>query len=85
MNLSISNLSAAYGPDVPNVPQFHLNPEPPCEPPACFIASYPPVTPAGQTGPFFVNTYFLRPDRKTELAGPVPVRCKTLTSCDRRN
>lgn len=47
---------------------------PQCNAPDCFIASYPPVTPAGQVGPFFVNTYFLRPDRKSELAGPVPVR-----------
>lgn len=31
------------------------------------IGSYPPVTPPGQVGPFFVNTYFLRPDRKQEL------------------
>ena len=47
---------------------------PECKAPSCFIGSYPPVTPAGQMGPFFVNTYFLRPDRKSELAGPVPVR-----------
>lgn len=39
-----------------------------------FIGSYPPVTPAGQQGGFFTNTYFLQPDRKSELAGPVPVR-----------
>lgn len=49
-------------------------PGPVCMPPDCFIASYPPVTPAGQMGPFFVNTYFLRPDRVRELGGPVPVR-----------
>lgn len=48
--------------------------KPECKAPSCFIGSYPPVTPAGQVGPFFVNTYFLRPDRKSELAGPVPVR-----------
>jgi hypothetical protein len=47
---------------------------PTCNPPDCFIASYPPVTPAGEMGPFFVNTYFLMPDRKSEIAGPVPVR-----------
>jgi hypothetical protein len=39
-----------------------------------FIGSYPPVTPPGQDNGFFVNTYFLQPDRKSELAGPVPVR-----------
>jgi len=47
---------------------------PVCEPPACFVASYPPVTPTGQVGPFFVNSYFLRPDRSRELGGPVSVR-----------
>lgn len=39
-----------------------------------FIGSYPPVTPPGENGGFFTNTYFLQPDRKSELAGPVPVR-----------
>ena len=39
-----------------------------------FIGSYPPVTPPGQIGPFFTNTYFLQPDRKSELKGAVPVR-----------
>ena len=56
------------------LPPQPVYPKPACTPPACFIGSYPPVTPAGQIGPFFVNTYFLRPDRKAELAGPVPVR-----------
>lgn len=51
---------------------------PKCSPPACFVASYPPVTPAGQVGPFFVNSYFLRPDRARELGGPVPVRSSNL-------
>jgi hypothetical protein len=47
-----------------------------------FIGSYPPVTPPGQQGGFFVNTYFLQPDRKSELVGPVPVRandCRKFT------
>lgn len=39
-----------------------------------FVGSYPQVTPAGEDGGFFTNTYFLQPDRKSELAGPVPVR-----------
>lgn len=46
-----------------------------------FVGSYPSVTPAGEQGGFFVNTYFLQPDRKSELVGPVPVRsadCKRL-------
>ena len=47
---------------------------PKCTPPSCFVGSYPPVTPAGQTGPFFVNTYYLQNDRKRELVGAVPVR-----------
>jgi len=34
-----------------------------------FIGSYVPVTPAGKTGPYLVNTYFLRDDRKSELLG----------------
>ena len=34
-----------------------------------FIGSYVPVTPAGKTGPYLVNTYFLRDDRKYELLG----------------
>jgi len=40
----------------------------------CFIASYPPVSPAGEMGKFNVNTYFLQPNRKEELSGPVDVR-----------
>lgn len=47
---------------------------PVCNPPTCFIGSYPPVTRAGEMGPFFVNTYFLQDNRKKELVGPVPVR-----------
>ena len=50
----------------------------PCEPPACFVGSYAPVAKAGETGPFFVNTYLLQPNSKMEVAGPVPVRSKDL-------
>jgi hypothetical protein len=39
-----------------------------------FVGSYVPITPAGQDGPFLVNTYYLRPDRKAELGGPVSIR-----------
>jgi hypothetical protein len=39
-----------------------------------FVGSYPPITPPGEMGDFFVNTYYLQSDRKSELAGPVPVR-----------
>lgn len=84
MNLIAADFDIAYGSPPPEVKQFNLNPEQRCQPPDCFIASYPPVTLAGNIGPFFVNTYFLRPDRTSELAGPVPVRCKDLSDCDRR-
>ena len=50
----------------------------PCEPPACFVGSYAPVAKAGESGPFFVNTYLLQPNRKMEVAWPVPVRSKDL-------
>lgn len=52
----------------------HKDLRPKCSPPECFIGSYAPVTPAGQTGKFNVSTYFLQPNRKQELAGPVKVR-----------
>jgi hypothetical protein len=47
---------------------------PVCNAPECFIGSYAPVTPAGYVGPFWVNTYFLEPSRRHELAGPVVIR-----------
>ena len=47
---------------------------PKCAAPTCFIGSYAPITPAGKTGPFNVNTYYLQADRKKELVGAVPVR-----------
>ena len=47
---------------------------PQCAAPGCFIGSYAPITPAGQIGPFFVNTYYLQADRQKELAGAVKVR-----------
>ena len=55
--------------------------KPTCKAPGCFIGSYPPVTPAGHMGPFFVNTFFLQPDRKRELAGPVIIRSDFLNKC----
>jgi hypothetical protein len=39
-----------------------------------FVGSYPPVTPVGEVGPYFVNTYYLQTDRILELPGPIPVR-----------
>ena len=67
--MNMADFDEAYKVDIKN---YERGPK--CDPPQFFIASYPPVTPAGKMGPFFVNTYFLRPDRKSELAGPVPVR-----------
>lgn len=58
---------------VPNTPSPFLS-GPVCKAPACFVGSYPPVTPAGKTGPFMVNTYYLQNDRKKELVGPVSTR-----------
>ena len=70
--LVAANFPQSYEVPFTNIPQFHYTPE--CAPPKCFIASYPPVTPAGKVGTFFVNTYFLQSDRKRELGGPVPLR-----------
>ncbi len=59
--------------------EFNLRPNTPaesftCSPPDCFIGSYPPITPAGEMGPFFVNTYLLQPNRRMEVVGTVAVR-----------
>lgn len=72
----MADFNTVYNQKFPRVSQF-IN-GPPCAPPACFVGSYPPVTPAGYEGPFFVNSYFLRPDRIHELGGPVPIRCKDI-------
>ena len=71
--VNMSDFGIAYSPSEKMVPH-PICPKPQCVPPACFIGSYAPVTPAGQMGPFWVNSYFLKPDRRAELAGPVPVR-----------
>ena len=70
MNLSVSDFDEAYSRDA--CPQFR----PECKPGNCFIASYPPVAKAGTVGPFFTNSHLAQPERKVELAGPVPVRSK---------
>jgi hypothetical protein len=67
-----ADFPTAYKSDIKNCPP------PVCDAPKCFIGSYPPVTPAGQMGPWFVDTYLLRPDRQYELPGPVAVREKDL-------
>jgi hypothetical protein len=46
----------------------------PCEPPTCFVNSYAPVAKPGETGPFYVNSYLIQPNRKKEVAGAVSVR-----------
>jgi len=55
--------------------------QPKCKAPECFIGSYAPITPAGYMGPYWVNTYFLQPDRRAELAGPVIIRSDFLNKC----
>jgi hypothetical protein len=74
--LVAADFDQVYAIKTPNVPEFSYTPT--CNPPACFVGSYAPVTPAGQEGPFWTNTYFLRPDRNMEVAGPVPIRSKKL-------
>jgi hypothetical protein len=51
---------------------------PTCVAPNCFMASYPPITPAGQVGQYFVNTKFLQPNRYAETVGPVLIRSEDL-------
>jgi hypothetical protein len=75
--LTMANFDTVYSEPPLATPQCGPR-GPPCTAPNCFIGSYAPVTPAGQMGPFWVNSYFLRPDRKSELAGPVPVRSATI-------
>lgn len=41
-----------------------------------FIGTYPPISKAGTQGSFFVNTHLIQPERKFEVAGPVPVRSR---------
>jgi hypothetical protein len=55
--------------------------QPQCKAPRCFIGSYPPITHAGYTGPFLVNTYYLEGDRKRELAGPTIIRSGMFGRC----
>ena len=66
-----ADLDEAFAPlDTPS--PFMRGPQ--CQPPDCFIGSYAPITPAGEMGPFFVNSYMLQPNRKAEIVGPVKVR-----------
>ena len=66
-----ADLEEAFSPlDTPS--PFMKGPK--CQAPDCFIGSYAPITPAGEMGPFFVNSYMLQPNRKVEIVGPVKVR-----------
>jgi hypothetical protein len=78
--LGMADFDSASENKMPVIPEFSYRNT--CEPPECFIGSYAPVTPAGKTGPFHVNTYFLRNDRRSELAGPVPVRSNKFKNCN---
>lgn len=46
----------------------------PKRPQNMFIGSYAPIAKPGTDSGFFVNTYFLQPDRKSELGGGVAIR-----------
>lgn len=70
MRISLSDFDEAYS--TPACQQQR----PVCKPGECFIASYPPVSKAGDEGPYFVNSNLLQPNRRAEIAGPVPVRSK---------
>lgn len=70
--LNFADFNEAYAAKIANVEKI------PCEPPTCFVGSYAPVAPAGEMGPFFVNTYLLQPTRKMEVVGTVAVRSKDL-------
>lgn len=56
---------------------------PQCSAPTCFIGSYAPITPPGQMGPYWVNTYFLQPNRKKEIAGPATFTASMWGSCSK--
>jgi len=73
--MKFADFDEAYKPTINN-----LSPEPVCKSGECFVGSYPPVTPAGEVGPFFTNTYLLQSDRRKEVAGPVPVRSRDFSA-----
>ena len=73
--LNIADFDEAYA----NKP---INVEPiPCQPPACFVGSYAPVSKPGEEGRFFNNTYLLQKDRKFETFGTVKVRSGDVEKC----
>jgi len=75
--LKPADITSAFQYKAQNVEQI------PCEPPNCFVGSYPPVPKAGEVGPFNVNTYLLQPNRKFEVIGPVTVRSEDINRMSR--
>ena len=73
--LNIADFDEAYNGKPANVEQI------PCQPPACFVGSYAPVSKPGEEGRFFNNTYLLQKDRKFETFGTVKVRSGDLEKC----
>ena len=47
----MADFNEAYEAKIKNVEPI------PCNPPECFVGSYPPVAKPGNDGPFFVNTH----------------------------
>ena len=73
--LNIADFDEAYANKPKNVEQI------PCQPPACFVGSYAPVSKPGEEGRFFNNTYLLQKDRKFETFGTVKVTSGDLEKC----
>ena len=73
--LNIADFDQAYNGKPTNVEQI------PCQPPACFVGSYAPVSKPGEEGRFFNNTYLLQKDRKFETFGTVKVTSGDLEKC----
>ena len=73
--LNIADFDDAYNNKPQNVEQI------PCQPPACFVGSYAPISQAGKEGRFFNNTYLLQSDRKFETFGTVKVTSGDLEKC----
>ena len=68
-------------PSAYNGPYCNSKIEPKCQAPQCFVGSYPPVTPGGKMGPFFVNTYLLTPWRYAGTVSATPIRERDLSPC----
>mgnify|MGYP003652583492 FL=1 len=73
--LNMADFNAVYTDKPTNVEQI------PCKAPECFVGSYAPVARPGETGPFFVNSYLLQPNRKFETFGTVKVTSGDLEKC----